>query len=316
MTDPKKSWDAYWQGTGSAGAYSSGGAGHPAFAAYWNEVFQLARQNYQEPLILDIASGNGAVVEQALQHFGDRPARMTCTDLSGAAISNIQNRFPQVKGVVADARDIPLDSGAFDLITSQFGIEYAGLQAIAEAERLLAPGGRLALLMHIQGGAIQQECLSNLDAVSRVQESGFVERASEMFRAGFEAVRGADRKPYEEAAKRLAPAIQALEAVMKQHGEHVADDTVAKLYGDVGTIHSELQQYDPDEVLGWLGRMDGELDAYSGRMSSMRDAATDEESFKKVVTGLQSQGFTIESAGPFQVPDNELPLAWALIAKK
>jgi len=276
----------------------------------------MVRLNYEDPSILDIASGNGAVIEQALQFFGDRPPQMTCTDLSEAAVSNIQNRFPGVKGVVADARDIPLDSGAFDVITSQFGIEYAGLQAIGEAERLLAPGGRLALLMHIQGGVIQQECLRNLDAVSRIQESGFVERASEMFQAGFEAVRGADRKPYEEAATRLAPAIQTLEAVMKQYGEHVADDTVARLYSDVGAIHSKLQQYEPDEVLGWLGQMAEELDAYSGRMSSMRDAATDEESFKKFCAGLQSQGFIFESAGPFQVPDNELPLAWALIAKK
>lgn len=276
----------------------------------------MLQRNHDTFTMLDVASGNGAVIEQALLFFGESPPEISCVDVSESAISNILARFPGVRGIVADAGDIPLDSGGFDVVTSQFGVEYAGLQAIDEAERLLAPGGRLVFLIHMRGSSIEQECSGNLEAVSRVQESGFIERAGDMLRAGFEAVRGADRKPYEEAAKRLAPAIQTLEAVIEQYGEQAADGTVAKLYADVGAIHNEMQQYDPGEVLEWLDRMAKELAAYSGRMSSMRDAAVDEESFKKVCSGLHGRGYTIESAGPFQVPDNELALAWALVAKK
>ena len=47
----------------------------------------------------------------------------------------------------------------------------------------------------------------------------------------------------------LAAAVPALEAIMKQYGEHVAGDTVARLYNDVGRIHGDIQRYEPAEVL-------------------------------------------------------------------
>ncbi len=312
----EQSWDTYWHGTGVAGAYSSGGANHPAILTFWDEFFQTVKRDYAAPAIIDIASGNGAVVERALAAFGDEKTDITCLDVSDSAITNIRNRFPHVRGMVADARVIPLDSGDFDVVTSQFGVEYAGLEAIDEAARLLAPGGRLALLLHYQAGDIHQECARNLDAVSRVQESQFIEYAIEMFRTGFEAVRGADRAPYDQAGKQLAPALNTLEGILEQYGEQVADDTIVRLYSDVGNIHSEIQRYDPVEILSWLSRMGEELDAYAGRMSSMCDAALDKDTFERICAGLRSREFTIENAGPFMVQDSESPLAWSLVARR
>jgi ubiquinone/menaquinone biosynthesis C-methylase UbiE len=310
------SWDTYWHGTGDVGAYSSGGASHPAILEFWDEFFQTVKQDYITPKIIDIASGNGAVLERALATFGDEQADFTCLDVSEAAITNIRSRFPRVNGIVTDARTIPLDSGSFDIATSQFGVEYAGLEAINEVTRLLVTGGRLALLLHSQGGSIHRECVESLDAIVRLQESRFIPYAIAMFSAGFKAVRGADRAPYEAAAKKLAPAIGALEAIMKQYGQHVASDTIARLYNDVDQIHQGIQHYEPTEVLDWLGRMDGELDAYAGRMSSMGDSAIDNDVFEKICDELRSRDYTIERAEPLVAPDHDLPLAWVLIATK
>ncbi len=323
MTDPKsdsspvaESWDTYWHGTGDVGAYSSGGVSHPVILSFWDDFFQSVKRHYGAPKIIDIASGNGAVVERALAVFGNEQPNFTCLDVSDAAITNIRNRFSSVRGVIADACSMPLDTGAFDIATSQFGVEYAGLEAIDEAARLVAPGGRLALLLHSQAGSVHQECTASLDAIVRLQESKFVPYSIQMFRAGFEACRGADRAPYEAAATQLAPALKALESIMTQYGEHVASNTVARLYSDVGQIHSEIQRYEPDEVLDWLNRMDGELDAFAGRMSSMCKSAIDSESFDRICAGLRSQGFTIERAEPLATPDHDLPLAWTLVAAK
>jgi ubiquinone/menaquinone biosynthesis C-methylase UbiE len=310
------SWDTYWHGTGDIGAYSIGGANHPAILAFWDNFFQDVKQDSNKPKIIDIASGNGAVLERALATFGEELPDFTCLDVSDAAIANIRDRFPQVDGIVSDARSIPLDSGSFDIVTSKFGVEYAGLEAVYELARLPASGGRLVLLMHSQEGSIHQECLESLDAIARLQDSRFIPCAIEMFRAGFEAVRGADRTPYDNAAKQLAPAIGTLEAIIKQYGQHVAGDTIASLYNDVARIHEEIQHYEPAEVLDWLGRMDGELDAYTGRMLSMRDSAIDSDAFEKMCDGLRSNGYTIEQASPLVVPDHELPLGWILIAAR
>lgn len=306
-----QSWDTYWHGTGDVGAYSSGGVSHPTILAFWKEFFQTVKRDYAAPVIIDIASGNGAVVEHALAAFGDPD--ITCLDVSDAAISNIRNRFPRVRGMVADACAIPLDSGGFDVATSQFGVEYAGLEAIDEAARLVSPGGWLALLLHNQAGSIHQECEANLDAILRLQESTFIPYSIEMLSAGFKACRGADRAPYEAAATQLAPAVQALESIMTQYGEHIAGDTITRLYRDVDRIHRNIQRHDPVEVLDWLHRMDGELDAYAGRMSSMCASAIDSEAFELICAQLRGRGHTAKRAEPLLAPDHDLPLAWVLV---
>jgi len=312
----EQSWDTYWHGTGDAGAYSSGGVNHPAILAFWDGFFQIVKRDYAAPAIIDIASGNGAVVERALAAFGDEPADITCLDVSDAAITNIQNRFPRVRGIVADARSIPLDSGGFDIVVSQFGVEYAGPEAIDEAARLIAPGGQLALLLHNEQSSIHQECTASLDAILRLQESNFIPYSIDMLNAGFEACRGADRAAYENAATQLAPAVQALEAIMAQYGEHVAGDTIVRLHSDVDRIHRNIQRYEPLEVLDWLNRMDEELDAYAGRMSSMRDCAIDGEAFERICAGLRHRDYTIKRAEPLLAPENGLPLAWVLAATR
>ena len=309
-------WDVYWSGTGAAGQFSIGGVNHPLILSFWDEFFQSVKQNYTSPKMIDIASGNGAVLERAIAVVGNDYGDFSCLDVSQAAIANIQTRFPSIRGVVADASSVPLESGSFDIVTSQFGVEYAGLKAIDEAARLLAADGRLALLLHNQAGRIHQECVESLDAISRLRESGFIPLAVQLLKAGFEACRGADRAPYETAAMQLAPAIQALESIMSQYGEHVAGDTISALYSGVDRIHQNLQRYEPDQVLDWLNRMDGELEAYAERMSSMCACAIDGETFERVCAGLRHKGYATLRAEPLPTPEADAPLAWVLVATK
>lgn len=307
-------WDTYWRGTGGIGAWTAGGASHPAIRTFWSNFFQPLQKTCDAPLLLDIASGNGAVVECALGIFADRPLDITCVDVSAAAIANIRQRFPAVHGLVCDARSIPLDAKKFNIITSQFGAEYAGIDAIAEAARLLAPGGNMALLLHHHAGSIHRECAASLDAILRLQESRFIALAIDMFQAGFAAVRGADRAPYETAAARLAPAVAVLEQIMAQHGKQVAGDTLALLYSDVARIHEELPNYEADEVLAWLARMQAELDDYAARMSSMMDCALDPAAFEGIRT-LLNERTIVAQAAPLLAPGHDLPLAWVIEAR-
>jgi hypothetical protein len=60
--------------------------------------------------------------------------------------------------------------------------------------------------------------------------------------------------------------------------------------------------------------MEGELQAFSGRMASMCDAAIDNDTFDHLCDGLREKGFTIARAEALAEPGQQLPLAWALIA--
>jgi SAM-dependent methyltransferase len=311
-----ESWDKYWQGTGEAGAFSAGGASHPGVQVFWGDFFQSLVGRFTSPRHVDIATGNGAVVEMALNLLADDKPAITCVDISESAIRNAEARFPGAAGVVSDAAAIPLEDYGFDIVTSQFGIEYAGPDAVTEAARLVAPGGALALLMHIENGIVQKECEDSLAAIAAIKEADFIALATELFRNGFAAIRGADRAPYDAAGASFAPAVAAAEKVMDEYGDDVAGGSVAKLYNDVAQIHSRMPNYDPDEVLGWLSTMDAEMAAYGERMSSMIEAASSRGTIEEICAQLQSSGLKLSMANEILIGDDTLPLAWALLATR
>lgn len=311
-----RGWDTYWKGTRDAEAYAAGGVSHPTVKSFWDSALNDFFVTRKSSSILDIATGSGAVVERLAQNNATGQHEVTCVDISAAAIDGVRDRYPEVTGVVADANSIPLESSRYDLVTSQFGIEYAGLTALDEAARLLAPAGSLIVLMHVRPGVIFLECTVALDAIRRTQSSGFVALAVEFFEAGFAAVRGADRLAYDEAAKRLNPAIQELETLFSRYGQQVAGGTIASLYTDVQRIHGRIQYYEAGEVLAWLQNMGKELTEYEERMASMCDAAINDETFDGVCENLVGHGLQIIRAEPLPVPDAALPIAWILRADR
>ena len=310
------SWDTYWQGAQASAAYTSGGTSHPLVLSFWSDYFADVQNHDGDPKFIDIASGNGGVVECANTAYGGQLPDFTCLDVSASAIRMLEERFPGVSGIVADAAAIPLDSASYDIATSQFGIEYAGLDALGEVTRLIAPGGELALLLHHRGGIIYTQCAASFSAVSEMRAAQFIPKCIAMFEAGFAVVEGGHRARYGAAGKKFAPAIQEMEAIMARHGTQVADGTITRLYRDVRDIHARMRHYEPSEVLGWLERMQDEMEAYSGRMASMRDVAIDATKFKQVHADLADNGFEILRAEPLAPADQSPPIAWALIAKK
>lgn len=306
-----ESWDLYWRGAGD-GAYASQGVNHPAFVAFWDEAFTAVRANSAAPRLLDLAAGAGAVIDRAYRAFGSEMP-VACLDVSPGAICVVTSRWPAVSGIVADARAIPLATGHFDLVTSQFGVEYAGPEAFREMLIPVARGGRIALLIHHSSGLIHRECAAGLDAMRRVDAAGFIPNSVRMFEAGFAACRGGDRSLYDAASLQLLPAFRVLEAIMAEHGTHVAGDVVLRLYRDVDRIHERIAHYDPAEVLSWLRRMDHEIQAYAERMTAMCQAALDERSFGRLIDDLRSASYAIQRAEPLRIPGRKQPLAWALL---
>ncbi len=182
-------------------------------------------------------------------------------------------RFPAAPAVVCDARRTPFQDFAFDLVASQFGLEYAGIAAIGEGARLVAPGGALALVMHMKDGAIHRECEANLSAMAKVRDSRILAVAKEVFRRGLAVSRGqGSRAEFSRAEERFAAAVQEVDAVLAEYGESVAGGTVFRLYADLAHMHARMGAYDPAEVAQWADRMAREVEAYAARMSAMTEA--------------------------------------------
>lgn len=103
--------------------------------------------------VLDLASGVGEPAVTAARLVGER-GRVVATDASVPMVAVLAERMaslglPQVHCQVADMEALPFADGAFDAVTCRYGLMYARdvARTVAEAARVLKPGGRVAVLV-------------------------------------------------------------------------------------------------------------------------------------------------------------------------
>ncbi|WP_207004649.1 class I SAM-dependent methyltransferase [Trinickia mobilis] len=91
---------------------------------------------------LDIASGPGYLAAAAAR----RGADVTGVDFSAAMVDKARRVFPELEFRIGDAEDLPFPDDSFDAVGISFGMQHFPHpeRALAEAFRVLQPGGRIA----------------------------------------------------------------------------------------------------------------------------------------------------------------------------
>jgi ubiquinone/menaquinone biosynthesis C-methylase UbiE len=91
--------------------------------------------------VLDVATGPGYVAAAAAR----RGAAVVGVDFSAAMLAEARRHHPEVEFQAGDAEALPFPDGTFDAVVMSFGLLHLGRpdQALAEAHRVLRPGGRV-----------------------------------------------------------------------------------------------------------------------------------------------------------------------------
>lgn len=312
-------WDAFWRARDKAIEREDAGARDPAPAHFWETFFEREFTGRTRASVLDVACGHGAVtgIAVAAGRSAGIELEARCADYSQAAVDELCKRFPGVEGVACDAADMPWPDRRFDFVVSQFGIEYAGDAAFGEAARLVAGGGTLAALTHLQGGAIHAECADNLAVATALRESGLMTLARHAFGAGFNLMAGKiSEAEFQEADKQLAPAVETAKGILRDKGPQAAGGLLANVYKDIGYMYTRMQNYVPDEVFAWFDGMTAELVSYEGRMASMTRAAMDEVQVTALTETLAGFGLAVDSPQVLSLEESGEPAAWILIARR
>jgi SAM-dependent methyltransferase len=93
--------------------------------------------------VLDVATGPGYVAAAAAR----RGAQATGLDFSAAMVAQARSRYPEIRFQEGNAEALPFDDASFDAVVTCFGLLHFpdADQALREACRVLAPGGRLGI---------------------------------------------------------------------------------------------------------------------------------------------------------------------------
>ena len=112
----------------------------------WETLARAMMQLLQTGDVLDIASGDGVLAELLAAHA----RRIVCVDVSVRVVEAARARlarYANVEVLQADMHDLPLPAGGFDLVLMLHALTFSAqpARAVAEAARVLRPGGRLLL---------------------------------------------------------------------------------------------------------------------------------------------------------------------------
>ena len=112
----------------------------------WEALARSALPLLEPGDVLDIASGDGVLAELLAPHAG----RYVCVDSSPRVVAAARERlrrFRNVEVLEGDMHALPFTEPGFDLVVLMHALTYAEkpAQAVAEAARVLRPGGRLLL---------------------------------------------------------------------------------------------------------------------------------------------------------------------------
>jgi ubiquinone/menaquinone biosynthesis C-methylase UbiE len=297
-------WSEYWVNEGTTGEVfvDKDGNRHPQLDIYWRMQLSGLKTDAR---IIDLACGAGSV----FSHLENQSSfQLFAADLSLEALQLLGSRIPESLNVSCSVSSLPFAEQQFDLVVSQFGIEYAGEDAFVEAAKLIRDQGRLAVLCHYEEGFIDKKNKGHLLGARAAHESSFIPLGRKLA----EAIFSQSQDKFHEAHAKFLPAEQKLAEMTQcyQGGVHT------HLYLGFRQLVERYQHYKLSDVTHWLSEMQGDLDKNIVRLEAMRDAACSEDKVKDICIRLAQLGLRKIGYSPFNIEGQDLPVAWSITAEK
>lgn len=252
-SERQQAWTRYWQSGAlhsCVGSYRGNYGG--AVAAFWRTQFAGLDAGMR---VLDLGTGNGPLPALALATLGaEKLPHIDAVDLAeprppwlSAEPAATRARIVFHAGVRMES--LPFPDGHFNRIVSQYGFEYADTEAAAaEALRVLAPAGAVALVCHHAQSRlvdVAREEVAHIDwllaedsviaAVSTfapflaLPKSDEGQRASDQFNAAMaRMVERAQRSPVPDALHDVAGVVRAVLDAAGRRGAGAAAELVAR----------------------------------------------------------------------------------------
>lgn len=296
-------WSEYWQNESATGEcfVNEKGEKNPELAEFWHGKFSYAKPDN----VLDIASGAGSIFvnNNALDN-----ANLYALDFSGVALMHLQQKVPRCKVVQASATHIPFRHESFDYLVSQFGIEYAGIDAIVGSWKYLSDGGRLTYLSHIRNGFIDTRNAIEEQGAELCRSLDFIAIAKRVTEAFFE-----------QDSNKMQATLVMFQQVEPKLAEYVRQHPLGvhqHLYTGFKQLFVNRNKYLARDITSWLDGMDTEIDKTILRIKEMRKAALDPNQINVISEKLSSAGARNIAIEKFQLSGHDKPLAWHISAEK
>lgn len=307
-------WTAYWHGGRLASCFEGSDA-EVRLTSVWNE---LVDQLPQGARLLDLATGNGTVARSCAARSRFRGLTLQIEAVDAAEIdppkhvNDPERLFRDIQfrgGVMLES--LPYPDASFDAVVSQFGFEYADEAAAAgEVGRVLAPGGRVRLVVHARDGAVVCDIRLRVDRLKIVlAEQGPVTLVRDLARAA--------EKEDANAVRRLSAQLPRAAALVRQLATRPPPDDAALYYArEFMTLWSRRNRYWPTDIRRSL---DGGWASAAGvlaRQEQMLTAARSADDVAELCRRLTVAGLAVDGTRGIRDERRGAQIAWLVDAHK
>ena len=318
--DETAAWRRFWsnRARGSEHRYREPAAA-AAIGDHWQAYFDEALAGRDVVGLIDLACGEGEVLQYANARAEQMPnLRMQafCADIAHDAVG-LAAGAGRAEPVVTDCARLPFGDGAFTDAVSQYGLEYAGPDAFAEAGRIVGEGGQFHALVHCEHGAVAAACSDVARLLGGVLGAALFDRLS----ACCKALAPGDGLAVDPAA--VEPAVDALREALQRVAEAVAAAAdgparvhIARLIGDCQRLVGRVTAYAPADIEAWIEGQRADVEAFHHRMTSMLRVAQSDADIREIAAVLGGQGLAVAPVAELAAPDGDAPLAWVLHASR
>lgn len=301
-------WSQYWHFDRIASCFDGAGLSNydDSVAGGWRAFFGGLPDGAR---VLDLCTGNGAAALLAAETAREDAKSFRIVAVDQADIDPVHHvsRHEEDYASIIFLRDtgveaLPFPDAAFGAVISQYGIEYSDLErSLPEAARLVAPGGRLRLVVHAADGKIAENSRKVIaEADLLLDEIGLPGAAKRCFIAiaAVERDPGAGDGARADADSSFAAFQNALERAARQIPG--AEDKV--MFKNSGAVLLDTFQrrahFDVDQLIAKAETIESEIRAHRGRLTALVDAALDRSGAEALARRVCTMGAMECSASP------------------
>lgn len=305
-------WETFWNSNTTCHADATL-KGSVQLKTIWQTQFHSSLPTDCTLKAVDLATGAGSACRLLDTHSQENGIQLdlTCVDYSKKALDNLKILLPSAHTLVADCAALPLSSASTDLVMSQYGIEYAGINAFREAVRILRQGGKAILLTHLKEGAIYKECRSNYDILYRTANLGILLATQKAIADLSKANAGSvPDLPIARHQEKIAELSSELGQIVRSNPDTPAGHFLQHLYQDLKRLFSNPIAIDPLTIHDWCESINCELISYLERMNSMLNSALDRPDLLDIQSVMSENGFIPAPQSPRKIQVEDEEIAW------
>ena len=307
LQEKHKIWDSYWHDSRmlSTVAESSPEA-ESALEASWRDFFADIPNG---AVVLDLACGNGHLALMAARFAQDTSKTFKLHGIDAAAIDPLKYvpKEELLKGIEFKGQipieALPYETGMFDAVVSQYGIEFADSRAIGEAARVIKRGGKFCAVTFAANSP------PVVQSASKMRQSQFLLNSTKLFEMATAVAQGLhniEKNPNEESQGRdskkyLEKFSKEVETTMSKfrHGDSEIVEAVITSLQHVFVIRKSTEI---STQVNMIALMKKRIASHVSRLDAITRAALGDNAILGFKRKLADAGMMNVSAHPIETP--------------